>query len=95
MQPRSMIEMNGLIQEAFRRHHGRDAHLHLPRWWADQVREVVKSLDPYNSINAGRIWAGFSRREQQDMVLEHVGTLPRVYTTPRGREWLMKLAHMR
>ena len=94
-QPRSMIEMNGLIQRAFRMHHGRDGPLQLPRWWAEQVREVVKALDPYNTITAGRLWAGLSRRQQQDVVLEHVGIIPKLLTTPRGLEWLKRLATVR
>lgn len=94
-QPREMVEMNGLIQRAFRMHHGRDAHLELPRWWADRVREVVAALDPYNKMSAGRLWACLSRREQQDLVLEHVGILPKLLTTPRGLEWLKRLSTVR
>ncbi len=91
-QPRSMIEMNGLIQRAFRVHHGRDAHLELPRWWAEQVRGAIALLDPTNKIAAGFRWAALSRRQQQDLVLEHVGLLPRLFTTRQGLECLKRQA---
>lgn len=89
---RTMVEMNDLISQAFRRAHGRDSHLDVPRWWAAQVREVIRELEPDNTIHAGWLWARLSRRQQQDLVLEHVGTIPKSLTTRWGLEWLKKIA---
>lgn len=91
-QPRTLVEMNDLIGQAFLRAHGRNSPLEVPRWWADQVREVIRSLDPDNAMRAGWLWARLGRRQQQDLVLEHVGTTPRLLTTRWGLEWLKKIA---
>ena len=91
-QPRTMVEMNDLIGQAFRRAFGRNSHLDVPRWWAEQVREVIEQLDPENAMRAGYLWARLTRRQQQDLVLEHVGLMPKTLSTPWGLEWLKKLA---
>lgn len=88
---RSMVEMNDLIAQAFRREHGRDSPLEVPAWWAKQVREVIQAFDPASPIHAGWYWARLSRRQQQDLLLEHVGFLPRLLSTSRGVTWLKRL----
>lgn len=60
---------------AFRREFGRFSHLELPGWWANKVRDAIKSMDPDNGMTASYRWGRLSRRQQQDRLLNLVGSL--------------------
>lgn len=89
MQPRSMVEMNSLFMHHFRRVHGRDSALDLPRWAAVQVRYVIALQDPADPMRATSKWTLLTRRQQQDRLLAHLGRMPdAIPDHNKGLEWL-------